>query len=364
LRRALSLFSPGELQALHVADEGTLELVLSMLTQGGAPGTAAPALRALSVREMLTNKSRMDRDAATAIIERYAATLTEVDCVSIGEKADSALARCQRLESLSTAWVFTPTAWLGLSQLHTLRGVRLNDVPVAVIVAALPRLHTLHASNDIRGRSSAVAGFFDDLLPRLRSFHFEGWWPEDAHDAPPQSLAPLPSLQDFHWLDHDTGSMDTMHRALPRGFMGAHPVSLDVFGPAITEWLTTIESARPGWAASGPFTRVRELSITVWTLEAPDLARLLHSAPQLRRLTIDIFDLVEEAPLWLTAGEPIADPAFVGLVHTRLRHLVVSCDQDGEFDDGAAAVVLQQRHFPRLRRLTLNGQEYPVSMTQ
>jgi hypothetical protein len=266
---------------------------------------------------------------------------------------------------LATAWVFTPSAWLGLSQLQTLRGVRFTDVPVAAIAAALPRLRTLHAENIRRGHDFAVAEFFADLLPRLQSFHFEGWWPEDkdVRDAPPQSLVPLPCLQDFHWLHHDTGGMDLSPRALPRGFMGAHPVSLEGFSPAIAEWLTTAEATRSVSAANGPLARVRDLSIGVGTLEAPDLARVLRAAPELRRLTIIIFYSVEDAPLWLTAGVPIADPAFVGLVHTRLRHLVVSCDQDEEFDDGAAAVVLQQRHFPKLRRVTLNGQEYPVSMT-
>jgi hypothetical protein len=366
VRCALSLFGPGELQALHVADAGTLELVQFMLTQDGVPpAPAVQSLRALSVRGMLISKSTIDRNVIPALIERYAATITEVDCVSIGENgaADRALACCHRLESLSTARVFTPSAWLGLSQLHTLRGVSFADVPVATIAATLPRLRTLHAENMRRGHDFAVAEFFESLLPHLQSFHFNGWWPEDAHDAAPQSLVQLPSLQDFHWLHHDTGSMDLSPRALPRGFMGAHPVSLNVFGPAIAEWLTTTESARPGWAANGPFTRVRDLSITVGTLEAPDLARLLRAAPQLRRLTIDIFYFVEDDPLWLIARAPISDPAFAGLVHRRLRHLVVSCDLDEEFDDGAAAVVLQQRHFPRLRMLTVNDQQYPVAIT-
>jgi hypothetical protein len=36
LRRALLLFGPGELQALHVADAGSFSLILSVLNQVGA----------------------------------------------------------------------------------------------------------------------------------------------------------------------------------------------------------------------------------------------------------------------------------------------------------------------------------------
>jgi hypothetical protein len=150
--------------------------------------------------------------------------------------------------------------------------------------------------------------------------------------------------------------------------MGAQPVSLHGALPVIAEWLTTVEATHCGSAMvrNRPLAQVRNLMLGVRKLEAPDLARLLRAAPQLRRLTVDICFRIKEASLWLTAGAPITHPAFAGLVHARLRHLVVGCDH-ARPDGGAAddcAVLLQQHHFPRLRRLTLNEEEYPVSMTE
>jgi hypothetical protein len=225
-------------------------------------------------------------------------------------------------------------------------------VSVAAIAAALPRLHTLHASNSRRNYDFAVAEFFDDLLPRLRSFHFEGWWPEDERTAvssSPPSPPPLPRLRDLKWMGRDD-NQEWGPIALPCGFMGAEPVSLHLCLP---------------WSATGgPFARVRDLWLGVATLKTPDLAWLLRAAPHLRRLTVKIFYRVRQDPFWLTATDPITDPAFVGLVHPWLRHLnlAVSCEHAPGVAD--CAFLLQQRHFPRLRRLTLNKEEYPVSMPE
>jgi hypothetical protein len=96
-----------------------------------------------------------------ALIQQCAATLTELDWFQMGYDAtDSVLPRCTRLESLTLYdWIdCPPAAWLGLSQLHTLRGVSLAAVPAATIAAALPRLHTLHLNND-RDVASSVAAF-------------------------------------------------------------------------------------------------------------------------------------------------------------------------------------------------------------
>jgi hypothetical protein len=51
---------------------------------------------------------------------------------------DRALARCTRLQSLSSADYY--------AQLHTLRDVDFAAVSAAAIAAALPRLHTLDCS--------------------------------------------------------------------------------------------------------------------------------------------------------------------------------------------------------------------------
>jgi hypothetical protein len=237
-------------------------------------------------------------------------------------------------------------------------------VPVGAIAAALPRLHTLHASNDRTGHNFGVAEFYGELLPRLQSFHFEGWWPGGERNAtPPSSLLPLPRLHDLKWMTHDRQQRAAMQ--LPREFMGAHPVSLQGYLPAVAEWLTTVEVVHRESTASGPLVRARDLWLEVASLRAhySDIARLLFAAPLLRRLTVQVADWGEEIPRLLVV-ELITDPAFAGLVHPRLRHLIVECGSDAQPDSAAAAdcaFVLQQRRFPRLRRLTLDDQDYPVS---
>jgi hypothetical protein len=89
------------------------------------------------------------------------------------------------------------------------------------------------------------------------------------------------------------------------------------------------------------------------------LARVLHAAPQLRRLTVEF--LLEASDL--EDDDEEEEPALAEVVHPRLRHLVVKCSNDEMADDEVVdcAVKLQQRYFPRLRRLTVNDQDYPVS---
>jgi hypothetical protein len=228
--------------------------------------------------------------------------------------------------------------------------VNFADVPVAAVAAALPRLHTLHAGNNRQGHNFAGEEFFDDLLPRLQSFHFYGCWPEGEHEShtttPPP---PLPRLHDVDW------TRLWQPTALPRGFMGAQPSSLAADLLAIANWLTTFEATCPVSPAKGPLARVRDLRV----VGEPDWMRLLHAAPQLRRLTV-ILDRDDEKPFWLTAGEPITDPAFV---HARLRHLIVGNGPPPAHVAADCAVLLRQHHFPRLRRLTVNTREYAVSMT-
>jgi hypothetical protein len=360
LRRALSLVRPGELRVVHVASARTLELILTMLQAqedaAGAPGGLALSQALHSLRGLVCHTGIDGRDPATTLIERYAATLTHLDCMTDcdNEVASQAVARCHRLESLEFVLDFLPSAWLGLTQLHTLCGVYFTGVPVAVIAAALPRLHTLHASNTHR-HDFAVGEFFDDLLPRLQSFHFQGWWPEEEADAAPRSWPPLPRLHDLHWL-RDDRSQDLRPMPLPSGFMGARPVSLRGHPPVIVEWLTTVEAAwPPGPAAHGPLAEVRDLSIHISHLEAPDLERLLRAAPQLRRLTLNCE----------ITGKQILEAAFADLrVHPRLRHVVIRNNRGRRSDEAPAedcTLLLRQRYFPQLRRLTVDGQEYPVS---
>jgi hypothetical protein len=84
------------------------------------------------------------------------------------------------------------------------------------------------------------------------------------------------------------------------------------------------------------------------------VARLLHAAPQLE--TLVVFALgVHADESWLV------DPAFDGLVHLKLKRV-------GLFGIPLTAPLssdrltsLRQRHFPRLRRVTMDGREYFVT---
>jgi hypothetical protein len=360
LRRALSLFGPGELQVLHVADGDSLELVMSMLDEAGGDAPHGVALsRAMDPLRAIKCEGYRSSDATAALIERYAATITELRC----RVPDHALARCIHLESLTIFWAFTPSVWLGLSQLHTLRGVSFAIVPVAAIAAALPRLHTIHASGGRSGKDSAVYGFYDDLLPRLQSFHIERSWPDDRWSEP--SLKPLPLLRDLKWTAaRDQDYWVETPVALPSEFYGAQPESLQATLPNVARWLAAVKAARPGSPAEGPLARVRDLWIADRKFASWRLARVLRAAPQLRRLTLEIrgyFEADEETEeTEEDAGEADEEgPASSEeVVHPRLRHLVVveHCEVD--------CAVMLQRYFPRLRRLTVNDQDYPVSVAQ
>jgi hypothetical protein len=125
LERAFSLLGPGELHALHVPDLG--------------PFSRPSASRQLSLQRLYSLRGGGWSDPGR-LIQQHAATLTELDCsLNLSFKSNDfgnrALSRCTRLEILTCADRYAPTAWLGLSQLHTLRGVDLTQVTVASIAA-------------------------------------------------------------------------------------------------------------------------------------------------------------------------------------------------------------------------------------
>jgi hypothetical protein len=176
--RALWLFDAGELRALRVRDPNVFRIIASMLPpfedgEGGASGKnrISQALDSLCAIEKTISSShwKLQSDAAAALIERCAGTLTEVRGQMLREEHQPALARCKRLESLSVMYVDDSSIWLGLSQLHTLCDVDLAQVSFAAIAAALPQLHTLKAVG-YRDDPVEAAAFFADLLPRLRVF--------------------------------------------------------------------------------------------------------------------------------------------------------------------------------------------------
>jgi hypothetical protein len=292
-------------------------------------------------------------DAAFALIERHAATITALDCRTWfkSDAAERAVARCTQLQSLSWATRYAPASWLQCTQLHTLRDVNLAVVSVAAIAAALPRLHTFIA---VAGycQSGAVAGFFEDLLPRLRVFHFEGTWPSNPEDATRIVARPLPNLQELVWR-----SSSSCH-AQARGFAGAQPMTLDTSHSMIADWFAAASDGASNvaeMAGGGPLIRVRDLRISgCGSSDTTDVARTLRAAPHLRR--ISILGL-QGAPFWYTLAQPSA-LAFT-MTHARVRSIVLLIDEgeDGTShapSEDTVSRLREQQNFPCLRELSVD----------
>jgi hypothetical protein len=233
--------------------------------------------------------------------------------------------------------------------LHTLRGVSFSDVPAAAIAAALPRLQTLHVNN--ADANFAVSAFYDELLPRLRSFRLVGAWPETSDTTMAADVVPLPLLEDLKWPDGD------VH--LSRGFMAARPSMLNISNATLVEWLKAADDADPGLlTATSPLVRVRTLTLRFEETDpvAATLARLLRAAPHLRQLTFNV-DSRDRLRWVLSEG---LSPVFAGLVHPRLRHVAIIGQRPPLDVSDGCGVRLREHHFPRLRRLTVAEEEHPV----
>jgi hypothetical protein len=282
-------------------------------------------------------------------IERHGAALTELDCTfwSRNDGADRALGCCQRLESLTNARYYDAKVWLGLTHLHTLRGVDLGAVSVAAIAAALPRLHTLaafiSAKSDPPVPHTAVAGTFEVLVPRLRAFHYSGPWPLEENQAPAAIMPqPLPLLQELVFIC-------PTDYFVARRFIGAQPAMLQMPHAALTDMLLAAPLVAGG-ATYRPLARVRDLSLAPGSgsggPHSSDVARLLRAAPQLRNFgTGSLHGGLD----WLD------DPAFTGLVHPWLRsvHVLIGT-MHAERLPVDCAVQLRRLHFPRLQQLIVN----------
>jgi hypothetical protein len=167
------------------------DIVLSVAHPGPGPRALA-SLRVIKAEHLVL---------PAALMQRCAATLTELECSALTGDVERVIPRCLRLESLafSNWWCCPPDAWLGLSQLHTLRGVSLAAVPTTAIAATLPRLHTLHLDHGFNDFEFSVDPFYDELLPRLRSFGVEGAWPETSDTTSTAIVPTLPLLEDLKW---------------------------------------------------------------------------------------------------------------------------------------------------------------------
>jgi hypothetical protein len=372
LRRAVFLRGIAELQELHELRSvhelrsrqdfanGTCEFITSVLEQETAgfrstpdddASSDAPASKALASLRVIKAEHAL---LPAALIQQCAASLTELNCSALTGAVGRAIPDCKRLESLTLQgwWSCPPAAWLGLSQLHTLRGVSLRDVPAAAIAAALPRLHTLHLYHRFDDVEFSVDPFFDELLPRLRSFHFVGAWPEPSDDAEmAAAVPPLLLLEDFKWRGWGA--------KLPRRFMGARPSTLSVSDVDIAEWLNDASSESP--TGTSPLARLRALTLK-FEGGLPDglVAWLLRSAPHLRQLTFDVG--FPEDVHWVLARAFTPQRFVMRPFHLQLRQLAIS-SEDSPLDvlvPQGRGLRLRQRHFPRLRRLTVGEREYPV----
>jgi hypothetical protein len=145
--------------------------------------------------------------------------------------------------------------------------------------------------------------------------------------------------------------------------MAARPSTLDTSVAHLVAWLNAVDRAGlVSQTVTSPLARVCRLTLNVeWTPpEATSVAQLLREAPQLRHLTF--YMRTRDHARWVLSEEFTSEPAFAGLIHPRLRHIAVTCMQwkAGGPVPGVCGVRLRQRHFPRLRRLTVDGAEYPV----
>jgi hypothetical protein len=312
LLRALSLFGPGELRAVRVINPKCFDLIVGELDRTDSVGAVHLAHALSSLRAVAWSASATSLELAFDFIERHGAALKELDCNfwSRHDTADRALACCVRLESLANAQYYDAKVWLGLTHLHTLRGVDLGVVPAAAIAAALPRLHTLtafiNASYGPPVTHIAVAGFFEDLAPRLRVLHYRGLWPEDDHAPAVIVPRPLPLLQELIFCCSSDSRVE-------RGFFGAQPVMLHM-PPAAAVLMS-------GDSKYQPLARVRELCVALGgdIPGSSDVALLLRAAPQLRKFTVRRLQGGLDWP---------NDPAFTGLVHPWLRSIRVSSSHE------------------------------------
>jgi hypothetical protein len=109
--RALSFLEPGELRALYVAELNTPDPIMAALD--GYARTSALAGNALSLASLRAGRvsnSVKEVDYASAIVERFAATLTDLNLPLMQQvdSMDRALRKCMRLESLTFVYRYNP----------------------------------------------------------------------------------------------------------------------------------------------------------------------------------------------------------------------------------------------------------------
>jgi hypothetical protein len=383
LSRTLTLFGPGELHVLQSKCRGFTDCVVALLGLQAAPPPEGDRPSGSTVRPDILSGLRslsLARWGGHRALESCGASLTELQIKHYGgtpaAEWSRILSQCPRLESLTGEFCFFPLSLLpGLAQLHTLHGVNFTQVPASAIAAALPRLHTL--TTDVAYPDTdpdvsrplpiaCIAGFYQDLLPRLRVFKFVGAWPSEQSHASTDGATPqaLPLLQELSWATWQPA---------PKAFMGGQPLRLEVSRKMVASWIEEAERASSvaiagAIAFQSPLARVRQLRITSPQYStsgqrrtgAVDMARLLRAAPQLRSISTQ--EWPDDDMYWCKLTAP-ADPAFAALVHPWLRSIEVRDRGYVSRHSGATvapdvAQQLRWGHFPRLRSLKLKGVEY------
>jgi hypothetical protein len=359
LPRAVALLRAGELRTLRVTHPTILAFILSALAQRESAGDVVEVSQVFAPLRVVEWAGLTNSPEATfVLLERYAASIRELNCrlLTRCDAADKLLPRCIELESLTFARYYAPSAWLQLSQLHTLRGVDLHDVSMAAIAAALPRLHTLIVfAFESRVPSASVAGFFDDLLPRLQVFQYIGQWPQDldSDDASP-SCPPLP-LPNLRTLKLQ-GFGD--HPPPWAWFMGAQPQELCTDDVMIRRWLPPHEDDAAAAVVFCPLASVRTLHVYAGSpilFTPPNAQRLVRAAPHLETLTVAASGVNFDS--WRSAHAAFDD----GLVHSKLKHIRVSGLGSSTSLPSDLFARLRQRHFPRLRRMVIFEREYFIT---
>jgi hypothetical protein len=195
--------------------------------------------------------------------------------------------------------------------------------------------------------TTAVAGFFEDLLPRLQDLRYTGLWPRNLQDEKAAPLcAPLllPHLRNLALL----GTYSS-HPPPWTWFVGARPLTLCADGAMLPRWLPP-----EGAASCRLLAAVRTLEITAFspTLFFPAyVAQLSRAAPHLAILIVSASGANINSS-WL------GHPAFDELVHLTLQRIRLRGFRFPNAPSSDTLLRMRQRHFPRLKELAIDGCEY------
>jgi hypothetical protein len=159
----------------------------------------------------------------------------------------------------------------------------------------------------------------------------------------------LPLLEELVWEEN------CPQPTVLREFLGARPIVLRIPHELVAECL----NGGGGAAAGEPslLTRVCTLHVRDAARDPPvvdlsDLAQVFFAAPQLR--VFDTNQRFRDGTSWLVSSTAPLHPAFVGLVHRRLRYLGLPADPRVAPSNDCASR-LQRSCFPRLRTMEVSA---------